>query len=81
MTTTEGNPVDDGHSLPDAGVALDSNGVTGGNAMVDVKTEAPSSPKKRARTNSEGVEGATDTSVKRVKGVAPIKAEYATPPT
>ncbi|RAR02814.1 trna-dihydrouridine synthase [Stemphylium lycopersici] len=76
MTTAEGNPVDGSHSLPAAAVALDSNGVTGGSAMVDVKTEAPSSPKKRARTSSEGVEGATDTSVKRVKGVAPIKAEF-----
>ena len=48
--------------------------------MADVKFEAPSSPKKRARTSSPEVEGA-DSSVKRVKGVAPIKAEYATLPT
>ena len=49
--------------------------------MVDVKSDAPSSPKKRARTSSEGLDGAAaDTSVKRVKGVAPIKAEYAALP-
>lgn len=45
--------------------------------MVDVKSEAPSSPKKRARINTPEAEGSADTSVKRVKGVAPIKAEYA----
>lgn len=81
MSTSNGNGVEPAHQLTDGGVALDSNGVNGGNGMVDVKFEAPSSPKKRARTSTPEAEGAADTSFKRVKGVAPIKAEYAASPT
>lgn len=81
MTASEGNAAESGHQPADGSVASNSNAANGGNAMVDVKSDAPSSPKKRARTSSEGLDGAAaDTSVKRVKGVAPIKAEYAALP-
>jgi tRNA-dihydrouridine synthase 3 len=65
------------YSVPDAAA---TNGVNGGNGTVNVESEPPASPKKRNRTSSQDIEDA-DTSVKRVKGVAPIKAEYTTPPT
>ncbi|RYO00218.1 tRNA-dihydrouridine(47) synthase [NAD(P)(+)] [Alternaria tenuissima] len=52
-----------------------TNGVNAGNGTVNVESEPPASPKKRNRTNSQDIEDA-DTSVKRVKGVAPIKAEF-----
>jgi tRNA-dihydrouridine synthase 3 len=67
-------------SVSGGGVAVNSNGAHSGNGEVDVdvKMVEPSSPKKRNRTNSQDAEGA-DSSVKRVKGVAPIKAECATP--
>jgi hypothetical protein len=81
MTNSEGNGIEPGHQPTDGGAAFNSNGVNGGNDMVDVKFDAPSSPKKRARTSTPEVEGAADTSFKRVKGVAPIKAEYAALPT
>ncbi|KAJ5021606.1 hypothetical protein PSV09DRAFT_2385979 [Bipolaris maydis] len=76
MSTSNGNGVEPAHQPTDGGIALDSSGVNGGNGMVDVKFEAPSSPKKRARTSTPEAEGAADTSFKRVKGVAPIKAEF-----
>lgn len=81
MTASQGHGVEPSHQPSEGSVALDSGSVNSGNGMVDVKFEAPSSPKKRARTNSPEAEGAADTSVKRVKGVAPIKAEYAAEPT
>jgi tRNA-dihydrouridine synthase 3 len=80
MTTDDAVKVDSDHAMPDTGVALDSNGTHSGNGTVDVKSEEPSNANKRTRTNSQEIEGA-DSSVKRVKGVAPIKAESATPPT
>jgi tRNA-dihydrouridine synthase 3 len=76
MTTGEGAKLEPGHSLPDGAV---TNGTNGGHAKVDIESEQPASPKKRNRTNSQDIEDA-DTSVKRVKGVAPIKAEYTTSP-
>ena len=79
MTAEQGTNAEHAHSVPEGGVAADSNGINGGNAMVDVKNDAPSSPKKRTRTNSQDRDGA-DSGVKRVKGVAPIKAECAPPP-
>lgn len=54
-------------------IALDSNVAHSGSGEVDGST-APLSPKKRTRTNSQDVDG-SESSVKRVKGVAPIKAE------
>jgi len=72
MTTGEGTKLEPDHSAPDGAV---SNGINGGNGTVDVQSEPPASPKKRNRTSSQDIEDA-DTSVKRVKGVAPIKAEY-----
>lgn len=81
MTAEQGANAEHGHSAPEAGVAADSNGINGGNGMVDVNNDATSSPKKRTRTNSQDRDGA-DSGVKRVKGVAPIKAECAPlPPT
>jgi tRNA-dihydrouridine synthase 3 len=82
MTTGEATKVevDPDHLMQDSDVAVDSNGAHNGNGTVDVKSEEPSNPNKRIRTNSQEIEGA-DTTVKRVKGVAPIKAEFATPPT
>lgn len=53
----------------------DSNGVQGDNGVV-AENAAPSSPKKRARTGSPNIE-MPENSVKRQKGVAPIKAESA----
>jgi tRNA-dihydrouridine synthase 3 len=78
MTTGEETKVDSDQAMPEVGVASDSNGAHRGNSMVDVKSEEPSNANKRTRTNSQDIEGA-DSSVKRVKGVAPIKAESATP--
>jgi tRNA-dihydrouridine synthase 3 len=77
MTTDEVKPEPE-TSIPGEDVALSSKGAHNGNAEVDadVKMGEPASPKKRNRTNSQDAEGA-DTSVKRVKGVAPIKAECA----
>ena len=72
--------VDPDHLMQDGDVAIDSNSAHNGNGTVDVKSEEPSNPNKRIRTNSQDIEGA-DTTVKRVKGVAPIKAESATLPT
>jgi tRNA-dihydrouridine synthase 3 len=80
MTTGEATKVDSDHLMQDAGVASDSNGAHNGDGTVDVKPEEPSNANKRTRTNSQEIEGA-DSSVKRVKGVVPIKAESATPPT
>ena len=72
MTTGEGTKLEPEHSAPDS---AGSNGINGGNDTVNVQFEPPASPKKRNRTSSQDIEDA-DTSVKRVKGVAPIKAEY-----
>jgi tRNA-dihydrouridine synthase 3 len=72
MTTGEGLKLEAEHSVPDVAA---TNGINGGNGTVNVASEPPASPKKRTRTHSQDVEDA-DTSVKRVKGVAPIKAEY-----
>jgi hypothetical protein len=80
MTTGEGIKLDTDQAMPDVGVTSDPNGAHSGNDMVDVKSEEPSNANKRTRTNSQDIEGA-DSSAKRVKGVAPIKAESVTPPT
>ena len=53
----------------------DSNGAQGDNGAV-AENAAPSSLKKRTRTGSPDVE-ISESSVKRQKGVAPIKAELA----
>lgn len=77
MTTGADNAAIAGQLTPSAGATLDANGVHSGNGEVNGSTE-PLSPKKRTRTNSQDVE-ASESSVKRVKGVAPIKAESVPP--
>ncbi|CAN9400688.1 unnamed protein product [Alternaria alternata] len=73
MTTGEETwKVAPAHPAPDGAA---TNGVNAGNGTVNVDSEPPASPKKRNRTNSQDIDDA-DTSVKRVKGVAPIKAEF-----
>ncbi|KAF1943544.1 tRNA-dihydrouridine(47) synthase [NAD(P)(+)] [Clathrospora elynae] len=74
MTTGDNIKAELNHSVPDGSNAPDFNGAHSGNGDVDAKNE-PLSPKKRTRTNSQDIEDA-DSSVKRVKGVAPIKAEF-----
>lgn len=69
MTTEGMNEVVMSQSAPNEGVASASNGIHSGNGEVDGNAE-----KKRTRTNSQDGD---DSSVKRVKGVAPIKAECA----
>ncbi|KAF1851457.1 tRNA-dihydrouridine(47) synthase [NAD(P)(+)] [Cucurbitaria berberidis CBS 394.84] len=74
MTTGEGNEVVADQPALSGAIALDPSAVYNGNGEVDGSTE-PLSPKKRTRTTSQDVEAA-ENSVKRVKGVAPIKAEF-----
>jgi len=77
MTTGDSNEVASDQIVSNGSNALEHNGLDSGNGELDGKTE-PLSPKKRARTNSQDVEG-TGSLSKRVKGVAPIKAESALP--
>ncbi|EFQ95267.1 hypothetical protein PTT_06777 [Pyrenophora teres f. teres 0-1] len=74
MAIEQGTNTEHGHSVPEGAVAANSNGTNGGDGMVDVKNDASSS-QKRTRTNSQDRDGA-DSGVKRVKGVAPVKAEF-----
>lgn len=74
MTTSNGNAVGSDPAVPANSVILDPNGDNSGNGEVDALS-APLSPKKRMRTGSQDVE-VSEASVKRVKGVAPIKAEF-----
>ena len=74
MTTGETNGNGPDPAVPENSVILDPKGAHSGNGEVDALS-APLSPKKRARTGSQDVEVA-ETAVKRVKGVAPIKAEF-----
>jgi tRNA-dihydrouridine synthase 3 len=74
MTTDDINAVGPDPAVPENSIVLDPTGSRSGNGEVDA-ISAPLSPKKRVRTGSQDVEVA-ETSVKRVKGVAPIKAEF-----
>lgn len=76
MTIGEGNESVTDQPASNGGIAVGSNGVHSNNGEVD-GSAGSSSPKKRTRANSQDVEG-SENSVKRVKGVAPIKAESAT---
>ncbi|KAF2127980.1 tRNA-dihydrouridine(47) synthase [NAD(P)(+)] [Dothidotthia symphoricarpi CBS 119687] len=70
----EGEEAMAGQPVLEVGLAPDSNGARGDNSTV-AENAAPSSPKKRTRTGSQDIE-MSESSVKRQKGVAPIKAEY-----